>query len=94
MSLHFYHKKVEIDLAWFCSLRMELRSLKMRKVFATLRALVEVMEALSKDADTDVGMRIMEEVTSSGCDSSIKSSLLLKSGGLAVFPIGLHNCSY
>lgn len=35
----------------------------MKKVFATLRALVEVMEALSKDADPDgVGRLIMEEV--------------------------------
>ena len=35
----------------------------MRKVIATLKALVEVMEALSKDADPDgVGRLIMEEV--------------------------------
>ena len=35
----------------------------MKKVFATLRALVEVMEALSKDADPHgVGRYIMEEV--------------------------------
>lgn len=37
----------------------------MRKVIATLKALVEVMEALSKDADPDgVGRLIMEEVLS------------------------------
>lgn len=39
------------------------RILEMRKVFTTLRALVEVMEALSKDADPDrVGRLIKEEV--------------------------------
>lgn len=38
----------------------------MRRVFATLKALVEVMEALSKDAAPDgVGRLIMEEVLSS-----------------------------
>lgn len=42
-----------------------LKSLEMKKVFATLRALVEVMEALSKDAAPDgVGPLIKEEVTS------------------------------
>uniref|UniRef100_A0A2P2MBL0 1,3-beta-glucan synthase n=1 Tax=Rhizophora mucronata TaxID=61149 RepID=A0A2P2MBL0_RHIMU len=42
---------------------LELRSLEMKKVFATLRALVEVMEALSKDADPrGVGRLIMEEL--------------------------------
>ncbi|XP_038685506.1 callose synthase 10 isoform X2 [Tripterygium wilfordii] len=42
---------------------LELRSLEMKKVFATLKALVEVMEALSKDADPDgVGRLIMEEL--------------------------------
>ncbi|KAI9108924.1 hypothetical protein K1719_020229 [Acacia pycnantha] len=42
---------------------LELRSSEMRKVIATLRALVEVMEALSKDADPDgVGRLIMEEL--------------------------------
>ncbi|KAI9381338.1 hypothetical protein POPTR_015G089500v4 [Populus trichocarpa] len=41
----------------------ELRSLEMKKVFATLRALVEVMEALSKDADPHgAGRHIMEEL--------------------------------
>ncbi|KAJ4839988.1 Callose synthase 10 [Turnera subulata] len=41
----------------------ELRSLEMKKVFATLRALVEVMEVLSKDADPQgVGRRIVEEL--------------------------------
>ncbi|KAK4568877.1 hypothetical protein RGQ29_004339 [Quercus rubra] len=37
-------------------------SLEMRKVIATLRALVEVMEALSKDADPGVGRLIIEEL--------------------------------
>lgn len=42
---------------------LELRSLEMKKVFATLKALVEVMEALSKDADPHgVGRLIMEEL--------------------------------
>lgn len=35
----------------------------MRKVFATLRALIEVLEVLSRDADPDgVGRSIREEV--------------------------------
>ena len=34
----------------------------MRKVIATLKALVEVMEALSKDAPEGVGKRIQDEV--------------------------------
>ncbi|XP_058227988.1 callose synthase 10-like isoform X2 [Rhododendron vialii] len=43
--------------------RLELRSSEMKKVFATLRALVEVMEAPSKDAAPDgVGRLIVEEV--------------------------------
>ncbi|KAJ6339662.1 hypothetical protein OIU77_007575 [Salix suchowensis] len=43
--------------------QFDLRSLEMKKVFATLRALVEVMEALSKDADPHgVGRYIMEEL--------------------------------
>ncbi|XP_057479619.1 callose synthase 10 [Actinidia eriantha] len=42
---------------------LELRSSQMRKVFATLWAVVEVMEALSKDAASDgVGRLIMEEL--------------------------------
>ncbi|XP_058180516.1 callose synthase 10 isoform X2 [Rhododendron vialii] len=42
---------------------LELRSSEMKKVFATLRALVEVMEALSKDAAPDgVERLIVEEV--------------------------------
>ncbi|KAG5537087.1 hypothetical protein RHGRI_024510 [Rhododendron griersonianum] len=42
---------------------LELRSSEMKRVFATLRALVEVMEALSKDAAPDgVGRLIVEEV--------------------------------
>lgn len=42
---------------------LELRSSEMKKVFATLRALVEVMEALSKDTAPDgVGRLIVEEV--------------------------------
>lgn len=46
-----------------CYSRLELRSLEMRKVIATLRALVEVLEALSKDADPEgVGRLIKEEV--------------------------------
>ncbi|KAJ6875719.1 callose synthase 10 isoform X2 [Populus alba x Populus x berolinensis] len=41
----------------------ELRSPEMKKVFATLRALVHVMEALSKDADPHgAGRHIMEEL--------------------------------
>lgn len=41
----------------------ELSSLEMKKVFATLRALVDVMEALSKDADPHgAGRHIMEEL--------------------------------
>lgn len=37
--------------------------MEMRKVIATLRALVEVLEALSKDADPEgVGRLIKEEV--------------------------------
>lgn len=41
----------------------ELRSPEMKKVFATLRALVDVMEALSKDADPHgAGRQIMEEL--------------------------------
>ncbi|XP_042505400.1 callose synthase 10-like isoform X2 [Macadamia integrifolia] len=42
---------------------LELRAMEMKKVFATLRALVEVMEALSKDAPPDgVGRLITEEL--------------------------------
>ncbi|XP_011072986.1 callose synthase 10 [Sesamum indicum] len=42
---------------------LQLRFSEMKKVFATLRALVEVMEALSKDAAPDgVGRLIMEEL--------------------------------
>ncbi|GAY50988.1 hypothetical protein CUMW_130850, partial [Citrus unshiu] len=45
------------------SSELELRSLEMRKVIATLRALVEVLEALSKDADPEgVGRLITEEL--------------------------------
>lgn len=45
------------------SSELELRSLEMRKVIATFRALVEVMEALSKDADPEgVGRLIKEEL--------------------------------
>lgn len=41
----------------------ELRSLEMKKVFATLRALEDVMEAVSKDADPHgAGRHIMEEL--------------------------------
>jgi len=46
-----------------CSSRLELRSSEMKKIISTLRALVEVMEALSKDADpSGVGGLIAEEV--------------------------------
>uniref|UniRef100_A0AAU6MUF6 1,3-beta-glucan synthase n=1 Tax=Paeonia lactiflora TaxID=35924 RepID=A0AAU6MUF6_PAELC len=42
---------------------LELSSLEMKKVFATLRALIEVMEALSKDVPPDgVGLSILEEL--------------------------------
>eukprot|EP00268_Persea_americana_P030985 TRINITY_DN3005_c1_g1_i2.p1 TRINITY_DN3005_c1_g1~~TRINITY_DN3005_c1_g1_i2.p1 ORF type:complete len:1912 (+),score=293.34 TRINITY_DN3005_c1_g1_i2:360-6095(+) len=42
---------------------LELSSLEMKKVYATLRALVEVMEVLSKDGATDgVGRLIAEEL--------------------------------
>ncbi|CAI0446351.1 unnamed protein product [Linum tenue] len=42
---------------------LELRSLEMKKIFSTLRALVDVMEALCKDADPrGVGKPIMEEL--------------------------------
>lgn len=45
------------------SSELEIRSLEMRKVIATLRALVEVLEALSKDADPEgVGRLIKEEL--------------------------------
>lgn len=44
--------------------RLELSSVEMKKVYATLRALVEVMEVLSKDGATDgVGRLIAEEVS-------------------------------
>lgn len=40
-----------------------MRSLEMKKIVATLKALVEVMEALSKDADpSGIGRPIAEEV--------------------------------
>ncbi|EPS74044.1 hypothetical protein M569_00712, partial [Genlisea aurea] len=43
--------------------KFEIRLSEMKRVFATLRALVEVMEALSKDADPDgVGRLITEEL--------------------------------
>ncbi|XP_026434852.1 callose synthase 10-like isoform X3 [Papaver somniferum] len=42
---------------------LEHRSLEMKKIFATLRALIVVMEALHKGADPDgVGKKIMEEL--------------------------------
>nr|DAD30693.1 TPA_asm: hypothetical protein HUJ06_009544 [Nelumbo nucifera] len=40
---------------------LELRSVEMKRVFATLRALVEVMEALCKDADPDGVARLITE---------------------------------
>lgn len=40
-----------------------MRSSEMKRVFANLRALIEVMESLSKDAASDeVGRLIIEEV--------------------------------
>lgn len=42
---------------------LELRASEMKRVFATLRALIDVMEALSRDAAPDgVGRKIMEEL--------------------------------
>lgn len=50
-------------LFFYSFLRLGLRFSEMRKVFATLRAVVEVMESLSKDAAPDgVGRLIIEEV--------------------------------
>ena len=49
-------------ILFFC-FRLQRRSLEMKKVMATLRAIVEVMKSLSKDADPDgVGRLIIEEV--------------------------------
>ncbi|KAK6920584.1 Glycosyl transferase, family 48 [Dillenia turbinata] len=61
---------------------LELRSVEMKKVIATLRALIEVMEALSKDALPDgVGRLIMEELR------RIKKSDAALSGELAPYNI-------
>ncbi|KAH7528293.1 hypothetical protein FEM48_Zijuj05G0057200 [Ziziphus jujuba var. spinosa] len=61
---------------------LELRSLEMKKIVATLRALVEVMEALSKDADPDgVGRLITEELR------RIKSTDATLSGELTPYNI-------
>ncbi|KAF9605021.1 hypothetical protein IFM89_013187 [Coptis chinensis] len=43
--------------------QLESKSSEMKRVFATLRALIDVMEALSRDADPDgVGRKIIEEL--------------------------------
>ncbi|TKY73602.1 Callose synthase 10 [Spatholobus suberectus] len=61
---------------------LKLRSSEMRKIIATLRALVEVLEALSKDADpSGVGGLIMEELR------KIKKSSVTLSGELTPYNI-------
>ncbi|XP_027351814.1 callose synthase 10 isoform X1 [Abrus precatorius] len=61
---------------------LKLRSSEMRKIIATLRALVEVMEVLSKDADpSGVGGLIMEELR------RIKNSGVTLSGELTPYNI-------
>ncbi|GMP34028.1 hypothetical protein CsSME_00007077 [Camellia sinensis var. sinensis] len=61
---------------------LEFRSSEMKKVFATLRALVDVMEALSKDAAPDgVGRLIREELR------RIKNSEATLSGELTPYNI-------
>ncbi|PON45648.1 Glycosyl transferase [Parasponia andersonii] len=61
---------------------LELRSLEMKKIVATLKALVEVMEALSKDADPrGVGGHIKEEL------QKIKKSEATLSGELTPYNI-------
>ncbi|KAK7350678.1 hypothetical protein VNO77_09549 [Canavalia gladiata] len=61
---------------------LKLRSSEMRKILATLRALVEVMEALSKDADpSGVGGLIMEELR------KMKKSSVTLSGELTPYNI-------
>jgi hypothetical protein len=59
---------------FFC-FRLQRRSLEMKKVMATLRAIVEVMKSLSKDADPDgVGRLIIEEVQPFACLPWIRPS--------------------
>ncbi|KAK7411053.1 hypothetical protein VNO78_02407 [Psophocarpus tetragonolobus] len=61
---------------------LKLRSSEMRKIIATVRALVEVLEALSKDADrSGVGGLIMEELR------KIKKSSVTLSGELTPYNI-------
>nr|QKN22530.1 callose synthase 10 [Urtica dioica subsp. dioica] len=61
---------------------LESKSLHMKKVVATLRALVEVMEALSKDADPDgVGRLIKDELR------KVKSSEAQLSGDITPYNI-------
>nr|XP_007137962.1 hypothetical protein PHAVU_009G169400g [Phaseolus vulgaris]ESW09956.1 hypothetical protein PHAVU_009G169400g [Phaseolus vulgaris] len=61
---------------------LKLRSTEMRKIIATLRALVEVLEALSKDADpSGVGGLIMEELR------KLKKSSVTLSGELTPYNI-------
>ncbi|QCE14943.1 callose synthase [Vigna unguiculata] len=61
---------------------LKLRSSEMRKIIATLRALVEVLEALSKDADpSGVGGLIMEELR------KLKKSSVTLSGELTPYNI-------
>ncbi|KAH1255058.1 Callose synthase 10 [Glycine max] len=61
---------------------LKLRSSEMRKIIATLRALVEVLESLSKDADPGgVGGLIMEELR------KIKKSSVTLSGELTPYNI-------
>ncbi|XP_045803475.1 callose synthase 10 [Trifolium pratense] len=61
---------------------LELRSSEMKKIISTLRALVEVMEALSKDADPNgVGGLIMEELR------KLKKSSATLSGELTPYNI-------
>ncbi|MCH86484.1 callose synthase 10-like [Trifolium medium] len=61
---------------------MELRSSEMKKIISTLRALVEVMEALSKDADpSGVGGLITEELR------KLKKSSATLSGELTPYNI-------
>lgn len=46
-------------------IRLEARAVEMKKVYATLRVLIDVLEALVTDSSSDgMGKLIMEEVTS------------------------------
>ncbi|XP_047174428.1 callose synthase 10-like [Vigna umbellata] len=61
---------------------LKLRSSEMRKIIATLRALVEVLEALSKDADPNgVGGLVVEELR------KLKKSSVTLSGELTPYNI-------